>query len=487
MQLRRRVESLNQARPPSSFVPLSPSTSSPYAHVSVHRSLQLEVRMHSPSVKAMMGSNDKRIMVPVYGDGDKVGGTVTLDPNCSRTGRLSVTIEGTFLINESDTTPRSGSSKLRIDSRQKHRFYSSSRTFSLPQNSEYTPIRTSFKDAFTATLKRRPSANSLDSKSSNNEDIIYPFEFELPRSCRSGEELPPSFSSTSPIYSIHDQPSSPGGSNATASGSFGVEYKVFVAWEPTESSEYPSFLDVPIFYHSDADFQSIDISPKEHTSWLEMPLRCDRPMPFRCAITLPTSVTFSRSSSIPYYVVFTTIARSVTLMREIASDATISVTLIRKITVTEPSSLPPTPPQTPSTISDESDSSRTGNRLKNFVRSRTGSVSQWSQKTSEDNPDEEKPLPRLPMHTVFTDTRPLHTSICIGFPKRPRHQAGPERHPSLDSQAALPDGLHKAKFVLSKSMLPSIDWSGVSVKYYLDVSVLVGQDDVRARVPIRLI
>ncbi|KAL0578223.1 Vacuolar protein sorting-associated protein 16 [Marasmius crinis-equi] len=203
-------------------------------------------------------------------------------------------------------------------------------------------------------------------------------------------------------------------------------------------------------------------------------------MPFRCAvsgirappapladyiieITLPTSVTFSRASAIPYYVVFTTTPRSLTLAREIASDATISVTLVRKITVTEPSSPPPTPPQTPST-SDESDSTR-GKLLKRVVRSRAGSISSWSP-TLKTSPEEgfEKELPRLPMQAVFSESRPLHTSICIGFPKRPRHQAGPEKHPSLDSQAALPDGLHKARFVLSRNMLPSIDWSGVSVK-----------------------
>ena len=209
-------------------------------------------------------------------------------------------------------------------------------------------------------------------------------------------------------------------------------------------------------------------------------------MPFRCAvstacdrlwfllillpqITLPTSVTFSRSSAIPYYVVFTTTPRSLTLTREIASDATISVTLVRKITVTEPSSPPPTPPQTPST-GDESDSTRGGKLLRRVVRSRAGSITSWSPTLkSPTEESSEKPLPRLPTQTVFSESRPLHSSICIGFPKRPRHQAGPEKHPSLDLQAALPDGLHKAKFVLSRNMLPSIDWSGVSVKVSLEL------------------
>lgn len=77
---------------------------------------------------------------------------------------------------------------------------------------------------------------------------------------------------------------------------------------------------------------------------------------------------------------------------------------------------------------------------------------------------DQKPLPRLPMHAVFKDSRLLHTSICIGFPKRPRQHTGSDHHPSLEAQSSLPDGLHKAKFNLNKDMLPSIDWQGVSVK-----------------------
>jgi hypothetical protein len=186
---------------------------------------------------------------------------------------------------------------------------------------------------------------------------------------------------------------------------------------------------------------------------------------FVLQVTLPTSVTFSRASSVPYYVVFTTTPRNPVLTREIASDATISVTLTRQITVTESSSLPPTPPQTPSTASGCEESGPLSSRGKLLNRVKNGP---WSPRAgSDENFDtgRDKPLPRLPMHTVFKETRLLHTSICIGFPKRPRqHPRKGEKHPSLDTQSALPDGLHKAKFVLNKDMLPTIDWSGVSVK-----------------------
>lgn len=98
--------------------------------------------------------------------------------------------------------------------------------------------------------------------------------------------------------------------------------------------------------------------------------------------------------------------------------------------------------------------------------------------------------------------------MCIGFPKRPRQQSNKQSHPSLETIATLPDGLHKARIQLNKDMLPCIDWAGVSVKvclfsvrspldganldfiicsqYYLDVSVLFGPDELRARIPIRI-
>lgn len=45
-------------------------------------------------------------------------------------------------------------------------------------------------------------------------------------------------------------------------------------------------LDVPILYQPDAGFQSLDALSGDQDSWLEMPLRSDRPMPFRCAVSL---------------------------------------------------------------------------------------------------------------------------------------------------------------------------------------------------------
>jgi hypothetical protein len=266
-------------------------------------------------------------------------------------------------------------------------------------------------------------------------------------------------------------------------------------------------LDVPILFYPDHDFLSLDgHSGKE--SWLEMPLRSDRPMPFRCAVrhfliadisivrllffssllwlleilniadadlvaqvTLPTSVTFSRSSSIPYFVVFTTTPKSPAFAREIATDATISVSVHRQVTITEQQCyLPPSPPLTPS--SDDSDASRKGRLLKRVKSStpalkipmHTPSRLGFNEELPNSDP-RNKPLPRVPAHTSFYDSVMLHNSMCIGFPKRPRASSDPHRkHPSLEEHTSLPDGLHRSKISLDKNMLPCVDWAGVSVK-----------------------
>lgn len=181
-------------------------------------------------------------------------------------------------------------------------------------------------------------------------------------------------------------------------------------------------------------------------------------------VTLPTSVTFSRASSIPYFVVFTTTPRSSSLAREIAADATICVSILRQVTVTESVSLPPSPPQTPSGSSEDSDSSRGGKLLKRVVKTTAPLMPRTPRNPDDGFDSRDKPLPRLPTQTAFSELQTLHSSICIGFPKRPRRHSDPQGHPSLDTQSNLPDGLHKTKIFLNREMLPCIDWAGVSVK-----------------------
>ncbi|KAJ7683003.1 hypothetical protein B0H17DRAFT_942251 [Mycena rosella] len=464
--VRTRARAKSDAIPPSSFV--SALSTPTYSHVSSYRSLQMELLLYSPSVKVVPSAWSANHTLPVFGDHDVVTGKVILDPSC-QAGRLMLTIEGAFTYT---STEKNGdrvvpSYARAADNKRRHVFYSLSKAIQVT-SADSNPPRSAFREVF--VIKRRPSGSNI--KSMVLEPRAYPFAFELPRSQRSGEEMPPTFCSSNPKCAP-----------------FEVVYQVSVTWESSDISENPSFLEVPIVLHPDPDFHSLDGLTDSSSSWLEMPLKSDRPISFRCAVTLPTSVTFSRASSIPYFVVFTTTPRSSSMAREIASDATISISVFSQVTITEAANLPITPPPTPLAGSEESSDSlpfqqsRTGTKLLRRVRSRT---SAWSPRTLDDEP-RDKPLPRLPTQTVFTETQIVHTGICIGFPKRPRHQQDSSKHPSLHEHQALPDGLHKAKIPLHRDMLPTIDWAGLSVKYYMDISVLFGQDELRARVPLRII
>lgn len=49
----------------------------------------MELRLYSPSVKEVEGMSRP---LSVYGEGDQIGGIVNLDPSCSHSGRLSVSV-----------------------------------------------------------------------------------------------------------------------------------------------------------------------------------------------------------------------------------------------------------------------------------------------------------------------------------------------------------------------------------------------------------
>ena len=240
-------------------------------------------------------------------------------------------------------------------------------------------------------------------------------------------------------------------------------------------------LEAPIIYQPDTDFQSLDGLYLEPDSWLEIPLRSDRPIPFKCAvsvghsraphvahnpvqITLPDPPTFPRSGYIPFFVVFTTKPRSPALAREIAADATIAISLLRQVTVlSRPSPLYSPNVASYSASSDDSDAPPMTPKRRLLRRRGKSSPSLASDLKVHKAVPLDKPLPPIP-HGV-SDTRSLQTDVCIGFPKRPRNRsASHHRHPSLEEHSALPDGLYKGKLRLEKTMLPSIDWAGLNVK-----------------------
>jgi hypothetical protein len=94
--------------------------------------------------------------------------------------------------------------------------------------------------------------------------------------------------------------------------------------------------------------------------------------------------------------------------------------------------------------------------------------------------------------------------MSIGFPKRPRHTSSSSKaHPTLEEARCLPDGLYKDTIPLGRDILTSFNWGGISVKvrplllyharpflprpqYYFEVSVLLGQDELRAKVLLRV-
>lgn len=158
------------------------------------------------------------------------------------------------------------------------------------------------------------------------------------------------------------------------------------------------------------------------------------------------------------------------MAKEIAADSTISVSLIRQIDVTERSiTLPPSPPLTPS--SEESDApsplfpTSRPKILRRVARSQPRlSRPRRPSEATINSVTRQKPLPQIPAPQPFSETRALKNDLCIGFPKRPRQQFDTKSHPSLETIASLPDGLHKTQIHLNRDMLPSIDWGAVNVK-----------------------
>ncbi|EAU89283.2 hypothetical protein CC1G_03548 [Coprinopsis cinerea okayama7 len=417
-----------------------------YSHVSTYRSLHLELHLYSPSLKV-----DTRGPIAVFSNHDDIGGKVVLDCPGHQTGKLALTVEGSIIYPMQSDSPYS---EIR-----RHVFYSHSHVISVASEES---SRFAFRDAF---MKRRPSSSNLNFKPGSIERS-FPFHFPLSQGSHPKQELPSTFTSQwdgeRPLVMTSE-----------------VSYKMIVTWEPDSLSDQPSQLEIPFILQQDAEFHSLDSNSTED-AWLEIPLLTERPMPVRLAIALPSSTSFSRKSSVPYYVVFTTTPRSPSTAKEIAADSTIYVALTRQIVINEPQTMMQlTPPSSPSTSEEGETSPR------RLLRRVAKSSPRLNRKRRIDEIFD-KPLPELPMKACFSESKTIYNDFFVGFPKRPRHRCEKGKHPTLAEQSALPDGLLKSKIALDADMLPSVDWVGVSVKYYLEISVSIGQDDWRARIPIRV-
>ncbi|THH19128.1 hypothetical protein EW146_g1996 [Bondarzewia mesenterica] len=453
--------------PPSNFVPLA-GKELEYPYTSVFRSRHLEVTIYSPLVKiSRWQERGVSQTLPIFGDRDHPRGMITVDPQLSSvSGRITVSIEGSFSY-VSSTGTSEGTSSSQLPGKYRHVFFSACTIFA----SGNIRAGGSILGAFARRTDQRPGAmrkNSVKRKLSlTNLDIpgqqIFPFSFDLPQPSRMGEEMPSTF--------VLPEALEDGARGITPAEKAEVSYKILVVWDPiigTEATEGRQILEVPVLIQHDNEFLSLDGLQLNPESWLEIPLRSDRPIPCHCAVTLPSPSEFPRSASIPYFVIFSITPKSVSLAREVASDATITVSLLRQVTI-DPSqsrtnSVYPSPPSTPpSPASDESESPSLYSLRRNKLFNRV--VRSPSTSCSTDAPQplpRNKPLPELP--AVISESRILQTNVSIGFPKRPRHHTNPRGHPSLESHSSLPDGLYKGRLRLSKSLPPSIDWPGLGIK-----------------------
>ncbi|KAJ7765341.1 hypothetical protein B0H16DRAFT_1310164, partial [Mycena metata] len=419
------------------------------------RSPEFEVLVYSPqvNVEPLSFSWPTSRTLPVYGVHDSVSGKIIIDPSC-RSGRL--VISGAF---STQRDPEKFVPNRRLG-RQKQIFLLASTVIQVADLGSVS----SRKSIFTGRSRngRAPSTLSLFER----ETRTFPFKFDFGQSQKSGEILPATVT--------------PSPSKSTA---IEVSYQLTVVWEPLKLTQEPSLLTIPVIVQVDTDLHSLDGPPESQDSWIEIPLRSPRPVPVQCAVTLPSSLTFSRTSSIPFFVVFTTTPRSPNLAREIAADASISVSVSSQICVTEATAIP-TASATDSVLSNRSLESRHSRFKTKIIRRLRSNASVASFQSTESH----NPLPVSSPRPAFCDIQTVYTGISIGFPKRPRHRASDKKtHPSLEEHRSLPDGLYKGKIPLNREILASINWGGISVKYFFEVSVLMGQDELRAKILLQII
>ncbi|KAH7886830.1 hypothetical protein F5I97DRAFT_2018745 [Phlebopus sp. FC_14] len=430
------------------------------------------MRIYSPSIKMVNQSGEGTATSrPVFSEHDRVEGRVILDPSCSQNGRLTISFEGVFEFSTAKSHEDGSYSYNPTVAHHRHVFLHSSAVTPVTCTPE---TRSAIREAF--GVRKRPSVTNLSGPLSRS----CKFSFELPQGSRSGEAMPPTFRTETVVASTR------GGQSYMEKAE--VTYRISAIWEASDGSEAHAILEAPILLQPDDDFESLDGSSRKTDSWLEMPLKSERLIPFQCAVALPRSLSFSRSSSIPYFVLFTTNPKSCCLAKEIASDATVVVLLVRKVTIRSRLPRPTTPsPESPSQNEESDTSAALGTSRPRFLKkNKTAPATIHIRRTPQEEvvaPATCQLRPSEATSESYPDARTLQTQISIGFPKRPRIRTGPK---IPEAQHNIPDGLYKGKLQLSEDMLPSVDWPGISVKYYLDVSVLFGQDEVRAAVPIRL-
>ncbi|KZT01244.1 uncharacterized protein LAESUDRAFT_687030 [Laetiporus sulphureus 93-53] len=483
---------------PSSYVPVDAPTEPVYPHSTIFRdSSQMELHVRSPSVKMTRPPGyEVARSLPTYDHHNKVHGTIMFDPSLyTASGRLTITLEGAFVFIAPPAITSLLAPMANTSSMHRHVFLHSTHTIPMDGTIEARrstsslreSLRESLRDTITTSVRsRRRERRPGQSNASKGALRPFPFTFDVPTPTRRGEELPPTFRSVAEGL---------GGIRGRAFVERSeVTYKLIATWDSNTGSDQIS-VEAPIVFEPDADFESLDGRELQPESWAEVQLRSDRPLPFTCVAALPDMPSFPRSASIPYYVVFTTKPRSATLAREIVLDATITVALVRQVNIDvapgspSSSSASPVSPSSSNTSIEEASAfilTHKTNIMKRMVNSAPPILSRRQPKPPPPL-NVNKPLPEIAPEG-YSNTRTILMDIYAGFPKRPRLRMDPgQQHPSLTAHTQLPDGLYKSKLQLNKEMMPSIEWGDLSVKYFLDVSVLFGSDELRARIPIRVL
>lgn len=177
--------------------------------------------------------------------------------------------------------------------KDKHIFFTSSQVFHTQgseQHSASSPISaSSFRDAFVKSVRRIERRPSLPSFKMPPQAI--PFKFQIPRTV--GQGMPPTFNVSSMVES--------GSSEPAHSEKAEVTYMVTALWEASNGCDRALYafhcscmwgilikryrVEAPIALHPDGEFNSLDGVAPTPSSWLELPLRTDRPkIPFQCAV-----------------------------------------------------------------------------------------------------------------------------------------------------------------------------------------------------------
>lgn len=473
------------------------------------RNFTLTVR--SPGARQEHSSPYHARQIPIFGLRDTIGGTVDLRAPPG-VGTLVITMEGT-LHYSSPTFSRKFQSHVANPLRHKHVFLSSSFVF-LPGSSTYSTTTSATSHSHSHSLdsstggsksklgmgviKRvlsgRKRKDSLPAPVPQHnvrfaptpyempptQHIVRSFSFQIPN--RAGQEIPPSFYAS--VLNEGD-----GIRERASVESAEVEYRVTAVWEGSNGQR--NVVEAPFLFLPDPSYAT----PRRPLQWSETLLVAARPVPFKCAISLPHPRTFSREAAIPYAITFVTDPPSRSLARDIANDAVIAVSFARHLHF-DPSrgirtsySTAPTSSAASAATTTTTDSSRSF--FSGLRRQRTAPGSRVEANTAGPR-IMEKPLPAPPPEATTSDARILATSIVHGFTRTSSSRSTGSKHRKESSGNGpgilfVPDGVYKGKLDLSGEALPTVLYGGVNVKYVMTASVRFGSDELRVVVDVKVI